>query len=105
MSFQGAYSRITLRLHIYLGGYSKLESLSNRVGTHKGFVGCIQEVKINGFKYDMRKSALVGDAEFGRNVGKQPFKPMVIIKIGFQPYCEKFMGFFVQCCFVFLYYL
>ncbi|KAL5016942.1 hypothetical protein ScPMuIL_006531 [Solemya velum] len=67
---KGAYSRITLRLHVYLGGYSKLGSLSNRVGTHKGFVGCIQEVKINGFQYDMRKSALVGDAEFGRNVGE-----------------------------------
>ena len=69
-ALQGSYSRLTLRLNLYLGGYDNMTAVANKVGTNKGFVGCVEQVIVNGYKYDMRKAALVGDAEFGVNVGK-----------------------------------
>ncbi|KAL4236805.1 hypothetical protein ACF0H5_005192 [Mactra antiquata] len=66
----GSYSRLTLRLNLYIGGYDKIESIGDKVGTSKGFVGCVQEVKVNGYRYDLRKSDIVGDAQFGSNIGE-----------------------------------
>ncbi|ESP03639.1 hypothetical protein LOTGIDRAFT_224298 [Lottia gigantea] len=67
---KGAFSRITLRLNTYLGGYSNMSNIESRVGTRKRFIGCVQEVVINGYRYDMRKADIVGDTEFGVNVGE-----------------------------------
>ena len=67
---QGAYTRITLRQNLYIGGYSKMASIAHRVNTNKTFVGCIQHLIINGYRYDFRKGGLVGDSEFGVNVGE-----------------------------------
>ncbi|KAK6179410.1 hypothetical protein SNE40_011777 [Patella caerulea] len=67
---KGEFSRITLRLNVYVGGYSNMSAISSRVGTRKRFVGCVQEVGINGYRYDLRKADIVGDAEFGVNVGE-----------------------------------
>ena len=47
-----------------------MTAIINRVGTNKGFVGCVEQVVINGYKYDMRKAGLVGDSQFGVNVGR-----------------------------------
>ena len=46
-----------------------MTAITNRVGTNKGFVGCVEQVIVNGYKYDMRKAELVGDSQFGVNVG------------------------------------
>ncbi|XP_046330214.1 pikachurin-like [Haliotis rufescens] len=67
---QGAFTRITLRLHLFLGGYANMSSITNRIGTAKQYVGCVQELSINGYKYDMRKGEIIGDAQFGLNVGE-----------------------------------
>lgn len=67
---QGAFTRITLRQNLYIGGYSKMTSIAARVNTSKTFVGCIQHLIINGYRYDFRKGGLVGDSEFGINVGE-----------------------------------
>ncbi|XP_041360084.1 pikachurin-like [Gigantopelta aegis] len=67
---KGAYSRITLRLNLFLGGYSNMSAVVSRTMMRKRFVGCVQELIINGYKYDMRKGNLVGDSEFGINVGE-----------------------------------
>lgn len=69
-SSPGSYSRITLRLNLYLGGYENMTAIANKVGTSKSFVGCVEQIVINGYKYDMRKAGLIGDAEFGVNVGE-----------------------------------
>ena len=47
-----------------------MTAVASKVGTSKGFVGCVEQVVVNGYKYDMRKEGLVGDAQFGVNVGK-----------------------------------
>lgn len=67
---QGSYSHLTLRLNLYVGGYDNLARIQDKVGTAKGFVGCVQQVVVNGYKYDLRKAGLVGDAQFGTNVGE-----------------------------------
>ncbi|XP_076441439.1 LOW QUALITY PROTEIN: pikachurin-like [Babylonia areolata] len=67
---QGAFTRITLRQNLYIGGYSRMTSISARVNTSKTFVGCVQHLIINGYRYDFRKGGLVGDSEFGVNVGE-----------------------------------
>lgn len=66
----GAYTRITLRQNLYVGGYSNMVAVSSRIGATKTFVGCIQELIVNGYRYDFRKGGLVGDSEFGVNVGE-----------------------------------
>lgn len=68
--FQGSYSRLTLRLNLYVGGYDNLVRIKDKVGTSKGFMGCVQQVVVNGYKFDLRKAGLVGDAQFGANVGE-----------------------------------
>ncbi|GFO08519.1 pikachurin-like [Plakobranchus ocellatus] len=67
---QGNYTRITFRLNLFLGGYSDMPTIQNRVGTRHQFVGCIQELRINGQRFDFRPSGPVGQAEFGVNVGE-----------------------------------
>jgi len=47
-----------------------MDSISSRVGLTKPYVGCVQEVIINEYKYDLRKAGIVGDAYYGLNVGK-----------------------------------
>lgn len=69
-SSRGSYSRLTLRLNLYLGGYDNMTAVASKVGTSKGFVGCVEQVVVNGYKYDTRKEGLVGDAQFGVNVGE-----------------------------------
>ena len=44
--------------------------IKDKVGTLKGFVGCVEQVVVNGYKYDMRKADLVGDSQFGANIGE-----------------------------------
>ncbi|KAK7495830.1 hypothetical protein BaRGS_00012820, partial [Batillaria attramentaria] len=66
----GAYTRITLRQNLYLGGYSNMDAIASRANTTKTFVGCIQEMIVNGYRYDFRKGGLVGDTESGVNVGE-----------------------------------
>lgn len=66
---QGEYTRITLRQNLYVGGYSNMTAITSRVNTDKAFVGCVQHLIINGYRYDFRKAALVGDSDFGINVG------------------------------------
>ncbi|PVD23328.1 hypothetical protein C0Q70_16596 [Pomacea canaliculata] len=66
----GAYTRITLRQNLYVGGYPDMDTIESRVNTSKRFVGCVQELIINGYRYDFRRGGLVGDAEFGVNVGE-----------------------------------
>ena len=68
--FQGEYTRITVRQNLFLGGYPKLSQVSERVGTDKGYVGCIQHLVINGYRYDFRSGGIVGDSQFGLNVGE-----------------------------------
>lgn len=67
---QGAYSRLTLRLKLYLGGYIDMTSISNRIGVTQSFIGCIENIKINNKQYDMRQMDFFGQAEFGENVGE-----------------------------------
>lgn len=69
-SSPGLYSRLTLRLNLYLGGYDNMTAVADKVGTNKGFVGCVEQLVVNGYKYDMRKAGVVGDAQFGVNVGE-----------------------------------
>ncbi|KAH3696364.1 hypothetical protein DPMN_083828, partial [Dreissena polymorpha] len=66
---QGSYTRLTLRLNLYIGGYDSFEWIKNRVGMVTGLTGCMEKVIINGYMYDLRKADLVGDAQFGVNVG------------------------------------
>ena len=47
-----------------------MSAILSRTAIRKRFVGCVQELVVNGYKYDMRKGSLVGDSEFGMNVGK-----------------------------------
>ncbi|KAL8612700.1 hypothetical protein ACOMHN_025351 [Nucella lapillus] len=67
---QGAFTRITLRQNLFIGGYSKITAIAARVNSSKTFVGCVQHLIINGYRYDFRKGGLVGDSEFGINVGE-----------------------------------
>ncbi|GFR68605.1 pikachurin-like [Elysia marginata] len=67
---QGNYTRITFRLNLYLGGYADMSAIKSRVGTKHQFVGCVQELRINGHPFDFRTSGPVGEAEFGINVGE-----------------------------------
>ena len=67
---QGDYTRITFRLNMYVGGYSNMPDIARRVGTDLGFVGCVQELIINHHRYDFREKGLVGESEFGINVGE-----------------------------------
>lgn len=67
---KGAYSRLTLRLKLYLGGYIDMHSIAERVGVTQSFVGCIQSMNINDEQYDMRQVDFFGQAELGLNVGK-----------------------------------
>ncbi|KAJ8305764.1 hypothetical protein KUTeg_016309 [Tegillarca granosa] len=67
---KGAYSRITFRLNLFLGGYTNITSISRRTGTVKPFVGCVQELIINEHKYDMRNVPFIGEAISGLNVGE-----------------------------------
>ncbi|XP_033738487.1 pikachurin-like [Pecten maximus] len=67
---KGAYSRITLRLPVYVGGYRNMTAMSSRIGITKPFVGCVQEIIINEYRYDLRKQELVGDTMYGLNVGE-----------------------------------
>lgn len=67
---QGNYTRITLREDLYLGGYRGMEKVSGRVGTHHPFTGCVEELWVNSYKYDMRRAGKVGDAINGLNIGK-----------------------------------
>lgn len=66
----GAFTRITLRQNLYLGGYTNMDTIAPRVNTTKTFVGCVQEMIVNGYRYDFRKGGLVGDSDFGINVGE-----------------------------------
>ena len=69
--FQGNFTRITLRQHLYIGGYDKLSLIHDRLGTGKGFVGCVEQLIINDYMYDMREdNRIIGDTQFGLNVGK-----------------------------------
>lgn len=47
-----------------------MDVIASRINTSKTFVGCIQELIVNGYSYDFRLGGLVGDAEFGINVGE-----------------------------------
>ena len=47
-----------------------MADIARRVGTNQGFVGCVQELIINHHRYDFREKGLVGESEFGINVGK-----------------------------------
>ncbi|KAK0045472.1 pikachurin [Biomphalaria pfeifferi] len=67
---QGEYTSITLRLNLYVGGYSDMTSVSNRVGTTHQFVGCLQELRLNGRRVDFRRRNILGESEFGVNVGE-----------------------------------
>ncbi|KAK3792891.1 hypothetical protein RRG08_035254 [Elysia crispata] len=67
---QGDYTRITFRLNLYLGGYVDMNTIKARVGTEHQFVGCVQELRINGHRFDFRPTGSVGEAEFGINVGE-----------------------------------
>jgi len=69
-SSQGSYTRLTLRLNLYLGGYDNMMKVKDTVGMTQGFSGCIEEVIVNGYKYILQKAGVVGDAEFGMNVGR-----------------------------------
>ncbi|XP_052775155.1 pikachurin-like isoform X2 [Mya arenaria] len=69
-SSEGSYSRLTLRLNMYLGGYDNLDLVKGKVGMTQGFTGCVEQVVVNGYKYDLRKADLVGDAQFGVNIGE-----------------------------------
>ena len=44
-----------------------------------GLTGCMEKVIINGYMYDLRKADLVGDAQFGVNVGKAQFELKYLI--------------------------
>ena len=58
-----------MRLNLYVGGYDNIAQIQDKIGTTKGFVGCVGQVVVNGYKFDLRKAELVGDAQFGANVG------------------------------------
>ncbi|XP_053394807.1 pikachurin-like [Mercenaria mercenaria] len=66
----GSYSRLTLRLNLYVGGYDNIDQIQDKIGTSKAFVGCVEHVVVNDYKFDLRKAELVGDAQFGANVGE-----------------------------------
>ena len=51
-----------------------MTAITNQVGTNKGFVGCVEQIVVNSYKYDMRKAGLVGDAQFGVNIGMYTVK-------------------------------
>ncbi|CAL1534448.1 unnamed protein product [Lymnaea stagnalis] len=67
---QGDYTRITFRLNLYMGGYSTMSAIAGRISTSHQFIGCVQELLINGRRVDFRKRGLVGESEFGVNVGE-----------------------------------
>lgn len=75
-----------------------MDTIESRVNTSKRFVGCVQELIINGYRYDFRRGGLVGDAEFGVNVGELLHQE--IYGISFQ--CLQmqiffFGAFFINC--------
>ncbi|KAK3756566.1 hypothetical protein RRG08_007590 [Elysia crispata] len=47
-----------------------MNTIKARVGTEHQFVGCVQELRINGHRFDFRPTGSVGEAEFGINVGE-----------------------------------
>lgn len=53
---QGAYTRITLRTELYLGGHRSMSSIQTRVNTRGGFRGCVQSLIFNQQQYDFRKA-------------------------------------------------
>nr|XP_054920270.1 pikachurin-like isoform X1 [Dermacentor andersoni] len=65
---KGLFSRITLRLNVYLGGSPNASLAAGRLGIRDGLVGCIRHLEINGRRYDFRSTALRGDAIEGLDV-------------------------------------
>ncbi|KAK8758655.1 hypothetical protein V5799_003714, partial [Amblyomma americanum] len=65
---KGLFSRITLRLNVYLGGSPNASLAAGRLGTREGLVGCVRHLEINGRRYDFRSTALRGDAVEGLDV-------------------------------------
>ncbi|CAN8004386.1 unnamed protein product, partial [Ixodes hexagonus] len=64
---KGLFSRITLRLHVYLGGSPNASLAAGRLGTREGLVGCVRRLEINGRRYDFRSGGR-GDAIGGIDV-------------------------------------
>ncbi|CAN8010414.1 unnamed protein product, partial [Ixodes pacificus] len=64
---KGLFSRITLRLHVYLGGSPNASLAAGRLGTREGLVGCVRRLEINGRRYDFRTGGR-GDAIGGIDV-------------------------------------
>ena len=58
-----------------------MSSIAGRVNSSKTFVGCIQHLIINGYRYDFRKGGLVGDSEFGVNVGELAHTGVILLRI------------------------
>ncbi|KAL1481290.1 hypothetical protein MTO96_015726 [Rhipicephalus appendiculatus] len=65
---KGLFSRITLRLNVYLGGSPNASLAAGRLGVREGLVGCIRHLEINGRRYDFRSTSLRGDAIEGLDV-------------------------------------
>ncbi|KAH6941303.1 hypothetical protein HPB50_016076 [Hyalomma asiaticum] len=65
---KGLFSRITLRLNVYLGGSPNASLAAGRLGVREGLVGCVRHLEINGRRYDFRSTALRGDALEGLDV-------------------------------------
>ncbi|XP_037556083.1 pikachurin isoform X3 [Dermacentor silvarum] len=65
---KGLFSRITLRLNVYLGGSPNASLAAGRLGIREGLVGCIRHLEINGRRYDFRSTTLRGDAIEGLDV-------------------------------------
>ncbi|KAK1345360.1 hypothetical protein QTO34_014071 [Cnephaeus nilssonii] len=67
---QGQYSKITFRTPLYLGGAPSTYWLARATGTDRGFQGCVQSLRVNGERVDMRPWPL-GRALGGADVGKR----------------------------------
>lgn len=70
LSFQGKFSHINFREDLYLGGYTALAKIADRVGSTLGYAGCVRRLQVNDKAYDMRKGAFVGDAIQGIDIGR-----------------------------------
>ncbi|XP_033101060.1 pikachurin-like [Anneissia japonica] len=63
---EGTYQKMSLNQMIYIGGHT-VDAYHKNQG--KGFTGCIEELKINDYIFDMRQQPL-GDAIDGIDVGE-----------------------------------
>ncbi|XP_074640469.1 pikachurin-like isoform X2 [Tubulanus polymorphus] len=67
---EGLFTHVTLREELFLGGHKNLTLAATNAGVETGFYGCVEELIVNGYKYDSRWGPFVGDALHGVDVAE-----------------------------------